>query len=94
MVRHRTDALPLYKTRASVPEEQPLEMSPYAIPSKNYPRRIRLPHLVAQATILQKLLSVQARFWQILTIFSQNDIEGQGQMSLYAIPNEIYPRCI
>ena len=31
--------------------------------------------------LLQKLLSVQARFWPFLTVFGPNDLEGQGQIS-------------
>ena len=33
----------------------------------------------------------QARFGLILMVFSPNDLEGQGQMSSYAIPSENYP---
>ena len=51
-----------------------------------------LPNLVALATIFQKLLRVQARFRPILTVFGPNDLEGQGQMSPYAIPSENFPR--
>ena len=60
------------------------QRSPYAIPSENYPKWIKMPNLEALATMLQKLSSVQARFWPILAVFGPNDIEGQGQMSLYA----------
>ena len=51
-------------------------------------------NLVALATILQKLLRVQARFWPILIVFGPNDIEGQGQTSPFGIPTENYPRRI
>ena len=47
---------------------------------------------MALANILQMLLSVQALFWPILDVFGQNDLEGQGQMSPYAIPFENFPR--
>ena len=39
------------------------------------------------ATMFQKLLSVQARFGPIFTLFCPNDLEGQGQTSPYAIPS-------
>ena len=44
------------------------------------------------AAILQKLLGVQACFRQILTVFGPNDLEGQGQMSPYAIPSENFSK--
>ena len=47
---------------------------------------------MALATILQKLLSVQTRFSPILTVFGPNDLEGQGQISPYAILSENIPR--
>ena len=49
---------------------------------------------MALATILQKLLSVQVLLGPILTVFGPNDLEGQDQMSPYAIPSENYPRFI
>ena len=43
-------------------------------------------------TFIQKLLSGQAGFGPILTVFGPYDLEGQGQMSPYAIPSENYTR--
>ena len=68
------------------------QMSPYAIPSENFPRYTYKPNLVILGTFFQKLLSGQAHFGPILTVFGPNDLEGQGQMSPYAIPSENFPR--
>ena len=62
------------------------QMSPYAIPSKNFPRYTYKPNLVILGTFFQMLLSGQARFGPILTVFGPNDLEDQCQMSPYAIP--------
>ena len=52
-----------------------------SIASESFPRYTYKPNLVILGTIFQKLFSGQARFGPILTVFSPNDLEGQGQMS-------------
>ena len=67
------------------------QMSPYAIPSKNFPRYTNKPNLVILCAFFETLLSGQARFGLILTVFSPNDLEGHVQMSPYAIPSKNFP---
>ena len=67
-------------------------MSTYAIPSENFPWYSYTPNLVIPGTFFQKLLSGQACFGPILTVFGPNDLEGQGQISPYAIHSDILPR--
>ena len=73
---------------------QPCQISSYAILSMNVPRYTYKPNLVTLGTFSQKLLSGQARFGPILTVFGPNDLEVQGQISPYAIPSENFPRYI
>ena len=67
------------------------QMLPYAIPSENFPRYTYKPNLVILGTFLQKLLSGQARFGPILTVFGPNNLEGQGPILPYAIRSGNFP---
>ena len=68
------------------------QISPYAIPFEIFPRYTYKLNMVILGAFFQKLLSGPARFGPILTVFGPNDLEGQGQISPYAIPSENFPR--
>ena len=58
------------------------------------PRVSQDAFLVILAQICQDLLSEQIKFPKILSLNSQNDLEGQGQWPSFSIPDKIIPICM
>ena len=49
-------------------------------------------NLTILARFFKKLLIGQANFYSIWTVLAQNDLEGQGQITTYAIPSKNFLR--
>ena len=67
---------------------------PFSIPAQTIRRCIFDAYLVILAQIHYKLSWRQAKFPRILSQNGQNDLESQGQWSLFSIPAESIPGCM
>ena len=67
---------------------------PFSIPAQTIRRCIFDAYLVILAQIHYKLSWRQAKFPRILSQNGQNDLEGQGQWSLFSIPADSIPGCM
>ena len=67
---------------------------PFSIPNKCIPGCMFGANLVILAQICDELSRKQATFPTILSQNGQNDLEGQGQLSPFSIPNKCIPGCM